>query len=246
MRPVPPSSGSPPHSGVGRVGRLRRYPVKSLLGEELDRVHVERRGLSGDRLWSVRDPDGKLGSGKSSRRFRAMDGLLELSARYDGDTPVLELADGRTVRGDDPDVDVALSAHVGRGVTLGREAEVSHFDDGPVHLVTTSSLRALERAHGSPVDVRRLRPNVVVETAGDGFVEDDWVGRRVALGADVVLEITATMPRCVMVTLAQRDLPADRGLLQSVTGANDMSVGVVADVVRSGALAVGDEVRLTD
>ena len=45
---------------------LRRYPVKSLAGESLDSVVVDARGLVADRAWAVRDPDGKLGSGKST------------------------------------------------------------------------------------------------------------------------------------------------------------------------------------
>ena len=127
---------------VGHVAALHRYPVKSLTGETLARADVDCRGLAGDRLWAVRDPDGKLGSGKSSRRFRRMDGLLALRATYDGQVPVVEWPDGRRLRGDDPAVDDALSAHVGRPVSLGREADVPHFDDGPVHLVTTATVGA--------------------------------------------------------------------------------------------------------
>ena len=137
-----------PLSSVGRVASLHRYPVKSLAGESLAAVEVDARGLAGDRAWAVRDPDGKLGSGKSSRRFRKMDGLLLLSGAYDGDLPVVAFPDGRGVRADDPSVHDALSAYVGRPVRLEPEGEVSHFDDGPVHLVTTSGLRAVTEAHG--------------------------------------------------------------------------------------------------
>jgi uncharacterized protein YcbX len=229
---------------AGRLAGIRRYPVKSMTGEVLDHADVEHRGLVGDRLWSLRDPDGKLGSGKSSRRFRAMPGLLDLVARYDGDVPVIELPDGRVVRGDDAAVHEALSAYVGRPVTLGREDDVSHFDDGPVHLVTTASLATLARHHGRHVDVRRFRPNLVVDT-GDavGFVEQGWLGRQVAVG-EAVLEVVAPMPRCVMVTQPQRDLPPDDGLLRRVTDVAGMDFGVLAEVVTPGRVAVGDAVRL--
>jgi uncharacterized protein YcbX len=60
---------------------IRRYPVKSLLGEVLPSAAVGERGLAGDRLWAVRDPDGKFGSGKNTRRFRRMPGLFTLRAR---------------------------------------------------------------------------------------------------------------------------------------------------------------------
>jgi uncharacterized protein YcbX len=114
---------------VGSVAGIRRYPVKSLVGEELTEAQVDARGLVGDRLWSVRDQDGKFGSGKSTRRFRRMDGLLDLSAKYDGaEVPVVTFPDGASFRGDDPAVHAALSTYVGREVTLAREQEVSHFD----------------------------------------------------------------------------------------------------------------------
>jgi len=231
---------------LGRVGDVTRYPVKSLVGERLERVLVERRGLAGDRLWSVRDPDGKLGSGKSSRRFRKMAGLLDLEARYDGAVPVIGFPDGRTVRGDDPGVHTALSQHVGRPVTLAREQDVSHFDEGPLHLVTTASLDRVRGSHGHAVDARHLRSNLVVETAGVGFVEEGWIGRRVRIGTHLVLAVRGAMPRCVMVTMPQVGLPADRDLLGTLTEVNDACLGVVADVVAPGQVAVGDEVVLVD
>lgn len=228
---------------TGSVRSLHRFPVKSLLGEHLSAVDVDVRGLAGDRLWSVRDRDGRFGSQKSTRRFRRMDGLLSLSAGYDGDVPVLGFPDGRRLRADDPTVHAALSAHVGRPVTLDREGEVSHFDEGPVHLVTTASLGTLSRAHGGAVDARRTRANVVVDWPGDGFPELSWVGRQVRLGS-LVLRVRDVMPRCVMVNLPQEGLPADAGLLRSVTEASAGALGVVADVEQPGRLSTGDRVGL--
>ncbi len=236
-------SQNPASPPVGLVRSLHRYPVKSLTGEDLTEAYAEARGLRADRLWSVRDPDGKLGSGKSSRRFRKMDGLLLLTAMYDGDVPVIAFPDGRSLRGDDPGIDAALSAYVGRPVGLAREQEVSHFDDGPVHLVTTSGLRAVAAAHGAPVDVRHFRPNLVVDTGEEpGFPEDGWLGRTLEVG-DALLEVVAPMPRCVMVTMAQVALDGDAGLLGTVTDRHEMDFGVLAEVRRPGLLRVGDTIR---
>jgi len=60
----------------GTVARPWRYPVKSMLGEECDHLDVDQRGAEGDRLFAVRDADGKFGSGKTTRRFRKTDGLF--------------------------------------------------------------------------------------------------------------------------------------------------------------------------
>jgi uncharacterized protein len=227
---------------AGRVAALTRYPVKSLAGEDLEEVLVEARGCAGDRLWSVRDPDGRLGSGKTTRRFRRMDGLLELVARYDGDVPTIAFPDGGRVRGDDPAVDDALSRHVGRPVTLAREDDVSHFDEGPLHLVTTASLATLSRARGGDVDWRHTRANLLVETAGAGFPENAWVGRRLRVGPDVVLRVRGLMPRCVMVDAAQDGLPADPGLLRAISEVAAGALGVWADVERPGRVRLGQGV----
>ena len=93
-----------------------------------------------------------------------MDGLLLLSGAYAGEVPVVAFPDGRRFRADDQSVHEALSGYVGRPVRLEPEGEVSHFDDGPVHVVTTSGLSSVTEAHGSPVDVRHFRANLVLDT----------------------------------------------------------------------------------
>lgn len=226
------------------VAALARYPVKSMLGEPLPGVAVDRRGVQGDRAWAVRTARGKLGSGKDGSRFERVDGLLRLSAAG-APTPVLTLPDGSTVSADDPGADATLSAVLGRAVTLRREPAVGqgHFDDGPVSLVTTGSLHALSRALGRPCPPDRFRANVVVDTGDEAYVEDGWVGRRLRVGgAELVVE--APLTRCVMVDAATRDLPRDGQVLRTLGGLHDTCFGVVATVARPGWLAVGDGVAV--
>ena len=224
------------------VAALTRYPVKSVVGEDLAAVNVDQRGVEGDRLWAVRDADGKLGSGKSSQRFRKMDGLLSLSASYDGSTPVVAFPDGTSARGDDPAVHERLSRHVGRAVRLAREDYVPHFDEADLHLLTTSSLARIGELCGSPVDARRARANLLVDNGTDaGFDEADWLGRTVRIG-DVELRILRPMERCVMVTMPQIGLPEERGLLARIGETNGTNLGLVAEVVAPGRMRVGDEV----
>lgn len=222
-----------------RLVELRRWPVKSLAGESLTECEVDARGLVGDRLWALREPDGKLGSGKSTRRFRRMDGLLALSAAYDlgpGAGPVVTLPDGRTWQGPDPALDEALTTYVGRPVALAREAAVAHHDEGPLHLVTTATLDRLG------TDGAVLRANLVVDAPGLlAFGEEAWVGRELRVGdgsgAGVVLRVREPMPRCVMVGST---------VLQEVTRVNDGCAGVVVDVVRGGVVEVGRGVTVDD
>src|ERR1043166_1537665 len=120
-----------PAATSGIVLTLWRYPVKSMLGERCERLALDARGVEGDRLYAIRDAGGKFGSGKSTRRFRRIDGLFGFTAVYEDDVPVITFPDGRRMRGDDPRVHDALSVALGQPVTLAREAAISHLDAGP-------------------------------------------------------------------------------------------------------------------
>lgn len=224
--------------------QLARYPVKSLQGESLEAVEVDERGLRGDRGWAAYTPDGGIGSGKTTRRFRRVDRLLHQSSALDGGAaPVLTLASGARHRCGEPGTDAALSAAVGHTLALRPETGVRHHDEAPVHVLTTASLREVERLLGTPVDVRRLRPNVVLEVDGDGFVEDGWIGRDLRLG-DVVLTLGPGMPRCVMVDAAQPGVPTTPRLLRTLGRVNDTQLGLQASVRSGGVVRLGDAARL--
>jgi uncharacterized protein YcbX len=163
-----------------------------MLGERVAVAEVGERGLVGDRLWAVRDADGKFGSGKNTRRFRRMPGLFQLRAYAAEPAPIVELPDGRRFAADDATGHRAVGEVLGRTVTLAPEAAVPHHDEGPVSLLTTASLRALtelsgEEVDGGDVNPLRFRANFLIDVAESGFPEDDWVGRRLRVGTDVVL-----------------------------------------------------------
>jgi uncharacterized protein YcbX len=222
----------------GRVVGLWRYPVKSLGGEEAATFELDGRGLVADRLWGLVDPVGKIASGKWTRRFRRVPGLLLHRARLGEDgLPLLDLADGRTARLED----AVAEELAGPGWRFAREGSVSHFDAGAVHLLTTATLAGIGAAAGEDVEVERLRPNVLVD-AGDER-EESWIGRRIVVGA-VELEVVGPAPRCVMVNEAQPGLPRRRTLLRTIGRWNAVNAGVYASVVRPGCISLGDAVRI--
>jgi uncharacterized protein YcbX len=228
---------------VAEVVELWRFPVKSLLGERVDALELDARGAVGDRLWAIRDRDGKLASGKTTRRFRRFDGLFELAAAG-LDPPRVTLPDGAVHAAGSPALDAWLSGRYGEPLEVAREAAVPHHDAGPVHLLTTSSLRWLrEELPAAAVDSRRFRANVVLETDGDGRVEEEWIGRRVALGS-AVLRITGRTERCVMATNAQGELPHDPSILRALAQRSDACLGVLAEVERPGRIRLGDPLVL--
>ena len=106
----------PDAGAAGSVAALWRYPVKSMLGEELPEAEVTERGLAGDRARAVVDgATGQVASAKEPRRWKR---LLACAASGAGEDVVLELPGGERARAAYPDVDERLSALLGRPVAL--------------------------------------------------------------------------------------------------------------------------------
>jgi uncharacterized protein YcbX len=110
---------------IGSVVSLWQYPVKSMMGEELNATEVTERGLLGDRAYALVDSsDGKVATAKNPRKwprlfdFRAT--FIE-PARAAAKVPPVRIAlpDGTTVTSDQGDVNQILSEALNREVTLG-------------------------------------------------------------------------------------------------------------------------------
>ena len=232
---------------VGHLAEIWRYPVKSLGGERLDRVAIGTRGVDRDRAWALRGRDGKLGSGKNTKRFRRMGGLLGASSRISSDGDILvTLADGTELELGDPASAAAFSALVGEEIEFAAEDGVSHLDDSPVHLVTTSSLAWLSALMpAAAIDARRFRPNLVIEGAFVGRQEESWVGRRLRIG-EALMGVHKPTERCVMTTMEQPGLKFEPSILRTLEQENSARLGVYAKVEIAGVCAEGDEVVLLD
>ncbi len=150
--------------------------------------------------------------------------------------------------------DMVTAGAIGQGAPGG-----TLFDYAPLHLLTTATLARLQTLYPrGQVDVRRFRPNLVIdvpEVEGQGFVENAWVGQTLQIGSDVRLRVTDPVPRCVVPTLAQGELVEDIGVLRAVAqhnrppvpaldGARLPCLGVYASIEGDGVLHLGDAVRL--
>jgi len=109
---------------LGSIVSLWRYPVKSMMGEELNSVEVTKTGLQADRAYALVDrSDGKVASAKNPRKwpqlfdFRA---ALSDSSNTSASAPQVRitLPEGTVVRSDQPDVNQILSNALKRDVTL--------------------------------------------------------------------------------------------------------------------------------
>lgn len=277
-----------------QLSEIWRYPIKSMMGEQVDAAELDTAGMVGDRTWAARD---EVRGG--IRGAKKIGPLMQLAASFTdgpGSAVTITLPDGTTTSTDAPDRDAVVSAALDHEVTLwplqpasdldhyrrgapdsddlmvelnsifGREEgeplpdlsvfppEIleyesppgTYLDAFPVLVLTTSALRSLADAlPDSVLDVRRFRPNLVVDTGDEpGHPEFDWVGRRLTVGG-AELDVVTACPRCVMVTREVTPaIPADRAVLRHVVRELDQNVGVYATVTVPGRVAVGDPVAV--
>jgi uncharacterized protein YcbX len=122
----------------------------------------------------------------------------------------------------------------------------TYFDAFPFHVVTTATLDALsEKNPGAKFDVRRFRPNLLIETIGgiNGLAEAEWSGRTICIGkARIKLEMPTV--RCVMTTLPTDELPKDPSVLRTIVHDANQNVGSYSTISQAGEISLGDEVSL--
>jgi uncharacterized protein YcbX len=238
---------------VSAVVALWRYPVKSMQGEALDVATIGPCGIVGDRGWAVVDTT----TGLTLTARRAPKLLFAHATLVDDDVRIT-LPDG-SVADDD-----ALSDWLGRSVALTRADDTTHGtyeiglaegDDadrdpsvewvqwegptGTFHDSTRTQVSIIGAGTVGDWDMRRFRPNVVIEGTG----EDDWVGSTLRLG-DAVVTVSKQIDRCVMTTRPQPGgIERDVDVLRTINRERDNNLGIATLVQTPGVVRVGDAVE---
>lgn len=238
---------------VGRIVEIWRYPVSSLGGERLEQAELDGEGIAGDRLWGLAERDGGEVARPERRRWRPVAGLggrtgpggIEIGEEEAGWLPI-----------DSPAAATLASARLGFPVEPRRHVPFGEAKAGRVapryrrshlHLLTSASLRRLAALlpETARVDVRRFRPNLVVETEPgvEGFAELELVGRTLSVGAARLL-VSEPCKRCAFTTLAQPGLPLDPAVLQTIARAAGGSFGALCQIETPAPIGLGDPVAL--
>src|SRR4051794_8621887 len=236
---------------TGTVLSLHRWPVKSLAGEQVDALRIDRRGAGGDRAQALM---GVFGGRRRQLTVRQVPRMLGWRAAYpqasgaDLDPgapplPVLTAPDGRTFAWDDPTLPGALRDDLGRPVDLCRDLAL--MPDLPDSLLVTveSSRAALERDLGRPIDRRRFRPNLHVALDAPAFAEARWEGRRLRVG-EAELELLHACERCVIPTRDPDTHAKWPELLRRLAREHDTLFGINARALAPATVRVGDPVEL--
>lgn len=236
------------------VSHLWFYPVQSLRGQRVAHLDFTPGGPRLDRWFGIRDVEtgGMVGSSMAKRAWLPLitwDAAIVSSLEAEEPKVEIRFPDGASVTSDDPEVDRVLSDRLGRAVELrgrgGVKAE-RRYRMASCHLITSATLRRLGRSHPEGnFAPERFRPNVLLDCGeAIGFIEQPWLGKRIAASSGVVLEASEDCKRCALTTRAQGDLPSDPKILHTVMLENATSAGIYALVAKSGRVAVGDDVRI--
>ncbi|KQS77099.1 hypothetical protein ASG25_17125 [Rhizobium sp. Leaf384] len=248
---------------VGRIAELWRYPVSSVGGEKLDHLDVAATGdakaaaadaspsgVPGSRSFLLFDADTREPAApESSERWRK---ALHLVSRLRPDGMAeIGFADGTWRPADAPDLEDRLSAHFGFSVGLAETRGTGgnwpvvepRYKASPLHILTTASMEAIRASDpASTLDARRFRPDILIQTeTPSGFVENDWIGRRVVIGT-LEIHVTEGTKRCGMTLAAQPGLPEQPNILRSILRGNRRNLGVYADIAVPGRVTLGAEV----
>src|SRR5260370_28355022 len=122
------------------------------------------------------------------------------------------------------------------------------FDEACISVISLGTVHGVERESGRDLDIRRFRPNLVIETDSvETFEEDRWVGRALILGeanSGAALRVNMRDERCAMVNLDPDTAKPHSEVMKTVVRMNENYAGVYGTVVRAGELRVGQIVTL--
>ena len=207
------------------VEQLWRYPIKTLAGERLERAEITANGIPGDRIVHVRGPEG-VRTSRRQHRLLGLHGTLDPSGR--------PLVDGHTW--DSPEALALVREAAGDDAELAAFGGLERFDILPLLVATDGAVAAFGR------DVRRLRPNIVIGGV-EGLAERTWEGAELLIG-DVVIWLDSLRTRCPMTTVDPDTLERDPEVLKDIGRRFRGRIALNADVIRPGAIGVGDRVEV--
>jgi MOSC domain-containing protein len=246
------------------LAQIYRYPVKGLTPEPLKRVVLKRgEGLPQDRRFALGlgttsfDPAAPSWLPKTNfLMLMRNERLARLHTRFDDGSGILSIVspdgeqlsvglDSASGRAAVEDFFAAYMGEEARGRPRLLEAPGHMFSDGArkvASIIGLASIREIERAQGGSIDPRRFRANFYLE-GGRPWEEFDWLGRDFAIGA-VRLRGFKAIKRCAATNVdparGVRDLNIPLALAEHFGHVN---MGIYADVLEDGVVAVGDPLR---
>ena len=243
---------------LGRISAIFRYPVKSMAGELLDVARLSWHGIEGDRRLAFRRLTDKSGfpwliASKLPQLLLYKPLRLDSNANSKNGELLpthVRTPDGTEYELRSDELREEISSRYGGDVEL-MNLRSGIFDESPISVISLATVHGIARESGRGVDLcdlRRFRPNIVIETdSAEPFEEDRWVGRTLMFGegnSGAVVRVTMKDERCVMVNFDPDTAERDSEVMKTVVRMNENFAGIYGTVVRAGELRVGQVVTL--
>lgn len=255
-----------PETTLATITRLTRYPVKSLTPQNLEQVSLTPgRCLPHDRLYAIAHGAAQFDHANpgwvAKRNFAVLakhDQLASMDAEFDTVSEHLKLSrQGRVVaQGDlktpagraviEQFLNAYLDAKIPKPVKLVRVPDQDALTDQAdplISIINLATLRDLERVMDAPIDPRRFRGNILVDT-GAAWSERQWVGETIKLGDQVTAKVVDNIDRCAAINVdpdtAVKDINIPPKLVRTF---GHMDCGVFIEITQGGDIAVGDGIR---
>lgn len=238
---------------IGHIKEIMRYPVKSFTGEKIMETKVMKYGLYGDRSHGFLDKTRK-GKFLTITQFPQM---VQYKARFIGEEleekyPKVEIItpEGQRYNWGDERLKRAIENKAKRKLSMisfpPTDVPLGAIEVENLLLVTDASLNKLmEMYDNTEIDYRRFRPNILISLEDKvPFIEEQWIGRRLIIGNNVELELTAHCERCMIITVDPESGDRDPTLLKTIAKERNNHFGVFASVIKTGKISVGDPIYL--
>src|ERR1700687_4291253 len=231
---------------LGRISAIFRYPVKSMAGESLDVASLSWHGIAGDRRFAFRRLTDKGGFPWLTASKLPQLLLYKPFGRDSNSAELLpthvRTPDGKEYELRSDELRQEISSRYGSDVEL---MNLRHgiVDESCISVTTLGTVHGIERESGRDLDVRRFRPNIVIDTDSTEPVEEDkWVGQTLTFGegnSPAALRVTMKEERCVIINVHPDTVERDSEVMKTVVRMNQNCAGVYGTVVTAGGVPVG-------
>jgi uncharacterized protein YcbX len=233
---------------IGVLRFLRRYPVKGMMGEDLENATVSSSGLEGDRVYAFVDED------SPNLKFpwmtaRQRHEMILFKPKFLGETNNLRKVEVLTPEGarfqlPNPEFQEYLQKRFQYRLRL-EYSEAGIKDSRPVSLLGLQTLEALKRELGlESLRRERFRENFYVEWDNRSpYFENELVGRTIMIG-QVSIKIDKKNGRCAVPTLDPGNAISSPEILELIKNNHDGCFGVYGIPTIEGTVSVGEDVFL--
>lgn len=246
-----PDSSSGEKLGTLRI--LRRYPFKSMAGEDLNEVYVTFAGLVGDRAYAFVDRNNHTNFPWMTARQRhdmllfrprflaAPNPANEHPAQSDFAAEIVT-PEGEKLCPADPSFTPYFEKRFGSELEL-RFSERAMQDACPVSLLGLATVKALSQEAGFPLEHTRFRANFYIDWENEKpYYEDGLTGTTLRIGEKFTFTVVKNNLRCAIITLDPVTAQPTPEVGKLVARNHGNCFGVYGSVLREGVVRQGDSV----